>query len=351
MKGGFPASARKSLADDQLRRNIGKATTTIRAKRERAVSELPDWQALRDAGAAIKARAMATLPEQLERLEASVIRAGGTVHWARDGAEANTIVARIAREHGSDEVIKVKSLAADEIGMNEALAAEGIRAIETDLAELIVQLAYDKQSHILVPAIHKNRAEIRALFEGTIAQGQDLGLEASAIAEAARELLVIDVGVAARAGRQLGPLDRQHRNAGQAAARAQRQHLTEQAGQRVLVALNEPRDRGVIGPLLRRQHPERHVLLAGPLDHPRGPDPARVGVKQDGDHHRRVIGRPAAPVLAVDGVEPVEFISATASITNHARWLSGSQSRTSGGIRNGCSRSHATNRGPIGKWS
>ena len=186
MKGGFPAAARVSLADAQLRRNIGKATTTIRAKRERAVGELPDWQALRDAGEAIKRRAMATLPEQLERLEASVTRAGGTVHWARDGAEANAIVARIAREHASDEVIKVKSLATDEIGMNEALAAEGIRAIETDLAELIVQLAHDKQSHILVPAIHKNRAEIRALFEHTIAQGQQLGLEASAIAEAAR---------------------------------------------------------------------------------------------------------------------------------------------------------------------
>jgi L-lactate dehydrogenase complex protein LldF len=183
---GFPAAARVALADAQLRRNLGKATTTIRAKRERAVHELPDWQALRDAGEAIKARAMATLPEQLERFEAAVTRAGGTVHWARDGAEANAIVARIAREHGTDEVIKVKSLATDEIGMNEALAAQGISAIETDLAELIVQLAHDKQSHILVPAIHKNRAEIRALFERTIAQGRDLGYAASDIAEAAR---------------------------------------------------------------------------------------------------------------------------------------------------------------------
>ena len=130
---------------------------------------------------------MATLPEQLEQLEASVTRAGGIVHWARDGAEANAIVASIARAHGTDEVIKVKSLATDEIGMNEALEAEGIHALETDLAELIVQLdPDDKQSHILVPAIHRNRAEIRALFERTIAQGQSLGNEATAIAEAAR---------------------------------------------------------------------------------------------------------------------------------------------------------------------
>jgi len=185
----FPAAARVALGDAQLRRNVGKATTLIRDKRSRAVAEVPDWEALREAGEAIKARAMATLPEQLSRLEESVARAGGVVHWARDGAEANAIVASIARDQGTDEVIKVKSLATDEIGLNEALAASGVRAIETDLAELIVQLGNDKQSHILVPAIHKNRAEIRALFERTIAAGQSLGNEASAIAEAARRHL------------------------------------------------------------------------------------------------------------------------------------------------------------------
>jgi L-lactate dehydrogenase complex protein LldF len=185
----FPTAARRTLADSQQRRNIGKATSTIRAKRERAVGELPDWEALRDAGAAIKARAMATLPEQLERLEASVTRAGGVVHWARDADEANRIVAGIAREHGAHELIKVKSLATDEIGMNDALAKQGIEAIETDLAELIIQLAHEHSSHILVPAIHKNRAEIRALFERTIAKGQHLGWEASDIAEAARQHL------------------------------------------------------------------------------------------------------------------------------------------------------------------
>ncbi len=189
----FQTAARRTLADSQLRRNLGKATTLIREKRERAVSELPDWEALRDAGEAIKARAMATLPEQLERLEASVTRAGGVVHWARDGAEANRIVAEIVNVHENNhenkEVIKVKSLATDEIGLNEALAEQGISAIETDLAELIVQLGHDKQSHILVPAIHRNRVEIRTLFEATIARGQSLGDEASGIAEAARRHL------------------------------------------------------------------------------------------------------------------------------------------------------------------
>ncbi|WP_081685690.1 lactate utilization protein B [Candidatus Solirubrobacter pratensis] len=182
----FPDAARVTLGDSQLRRNVGKATALIRGKRERVVAELPDWQALRDAGAAIKARAMATLPEQLERLEEAVTRAGGVVHWARDAAEANAIVAGIARSQGSGEVLKVKSMATDEIGLNEALAAEGVSAIETDLAELIIQLGHDKQSHILVPAIHRNRVEIRELFERTIARGQSLGNEAGAIAEAAR---------------------------------------------------------------------------------------------------------------------------------------------------------------------
>jgi len=182
----FPAAARLTLRDTQLRRNLAKATSTIREKRARAVGELDDWEALREAGEAIKAYTMATLDEQLERLEASVTRAGGTVHWARDGAEANAIVAGIARGQGAREVIKVKSLATDEIGLNKALEAEGISAIETDLAELIIQLAHDRQSHILVPAIHRNRAEIRALFERTIAAGRQLGDEAAAIADAAR---------------------------------------------------------------------------------------------------------------------------------------------------------------------
>jgi L-lactate dehydrogenase complex protein LldF len=151
------------------------------------VGELPDWEALRDAGAAIKARALATLPEQLERLEARVAAAGGVVHWARDAAQANAIVAGIAREHGFDEVIKVKSLATDEIGLNDALAAAGVAAVETDLAELIVQLAHDRPSHILVPAIHRNREEIRALFARTIGDGHSS--DPPALAEAARRHL------------------------------------------------------------------------------------------------------------------------------------------------------------------
>ncbi|CAO0827162.1 Lactate utilization protein B [Streptomyces microflavus] len=160
----FPRAAHRELGNGQLRRNLGKATTTIRTKRLNVTGELPDWEALRDAGSAIKTDAMNRLPELLEQLERKVTEHGGTVHWARDGAEANEIVARLVKATGSSEVIKVKSMATQEIGLNEHLESVGITPYETDLAELIVQLAHDKPSHILVPAIHRNRDEIRQIF-------------------------------------------------------------------------------------------------------------------------------------------------------------------------------------------
>ncbi|MBN9111320.1 MAG: iron-sulfur cluster-binding protein [Pseudonocardia sp.] len=160
----FPAAARDALADSQLRRNLGHATSTIRAKRAAVVAERADWEELRAAGEAVKASTMARLDEHLERLESEVTRRGGVVHWARDANEANEIVTRLVAATGSREVVKVKSMATQEIGLNEALEAAGVAAQETDLAELIVQLGGDLPSHILVPAIHRNRAEIREIF-------------------------------------------------------------------------------------------------------------------------------------------------------------------------------------------
>ena len=166
----FPVLARKALGDSQLRRNLGHATATIRAKRAAVVGELPDWEELRDAGSAIKADVLARLPELLEQFEEQVVARGGIVHWARDADEANAIVVDIVRQVGErdgspvEQVVKVKSMATQEIDLNAALEAAGVAAIETDLAELIVQLADDKPSHILVPAIHRNRAEIRQIF-------------------------------------------------------------------------------------------------------------------------------------------------------------------------------------------
>ncbi len=160
----FPKAAKAAVADAQLRRNLGHATATIRAKRAAVVGEVADWEALRDSGSAIKQQVMSRLPELLVQLEEQVTARGGVVHWATDADEANRIVLDLVRATGADEVVKVKSMATQEIGLNEYLEENGIAAFETDLAELIVQLGHDRPSHILVPAIHRNRSEIREIF-------------------------------------------------------------------------------------------------------------------------------------------------------------------------------------------
>jgi L-lactate dehydrogenase complex protein LldF len=141
----FPEPRPAGLADAQQRRNLRRATTTIRGKRDAVVAERDDWEALRLAGEAIKRRTMRHLDTHLERFEAAVQAAGGTVHWARDAADANRCITDIVLGTGVREVVKVKSLATDEIGLNEALGRVGVQALETDLAELIVQLARSRR--------------------------------------------------------------------------------------------------------------------------------------------------------------------------------------------------------------
>jgi L-lactate dehydrogenase complex protein LldF len=181
----FPEAARVELANSQLRANLRHATETIQAKRARVVGELPDWEELREAGKSIKQDVLANLDRYLVEFEHAVEAAGGNVHWARDAAEANDVVTKVARTHGVTEVVKVKSLTTDEIGLNETLAEAGIHALETDFAELILQLDGDWSSHILVPAIHRNRREIRDLFARTIAPGLESD-EPADLAEASR---------------------------------------------------------------------------------------------------------------------------------------------------------------------
>lgn len=187
----FPEAARTALANEQLRANLGRATSTIRTKRAAVVTERTDWEALRLGGAAIKDEVLRDLPALLEQLERAVTAAGGTVHWARDAADANGIVVSIVRANGAGEVVKVKSMATQEIELNEALRQEGIDVWETDLAELIVQLGHELPSHILVPAIHRNRSEIRDIFideMGRVGRPAPEGLtnEPAELAEAAR---------------------------------------------------------------------------------------------------------------------------------------------------------------------
>ncbi len=187
----FPAAAAAGLANTQQRRNLAHATSTIRAKRAAVVGEVEHWEALRQHGADVKDATLGDLAAYLVQLEDRLTAAGATVHWARDAAEANQIVLDIVRAKETGEVVKVKSMATQEIELNEALEAAGVNAWETDLAELIVQLGHDRPSHILVPAIHRNRSEIKEIFQREMAAvgrpaPADLTDEPRRLAEAAR---------------------------------------------------------------------------------------------------------------------------------------------------------------------
>ncbi len=186
----FPQAAGTALADSQLRANLRRATTTIRNKRAAVVGEVADWEELRRAGRDIKAATMANLDGLLVAFEQAVIAAGGHVHWARDAEEANRIIVGLVAATGERRVVKVKSMTTQEAGTNAALEAAGITAVETDLAELIVQLGDDLPSHFLVPAIHRNRAEIRRIFLDSMEGApRDLSDEPAELAGAARRYL------------------------------------------------------------------------------------------------------------------------------------------------------------------
>jgi L-lactate dehydrogenase complex protein LldF len=184
----FPMAAKAMLGDTQLRRNVRHATDVIQNKRARVVAEMPDWQQLRETGKQIRQHTMQYLDLYLEEFEANCTRAGGVVHWARDAEEARQIIVRLVKASGSDEVIKIKSMTTEEIHLNDALEAAGIVPFETDLAELIIQLGHDRPSHIVVPALHKNRRQIREIFQRTM-NLPNLGDSPQDLADAARLFL------------------------------------------------------------------------------------------------------------------------------------------------------------------
>ena len=184
----FPIAAKQALGNAQLRRNVRHATDVIRAKRALVVGEAADWQALRESGRQIKAHVIRHLDTYLEQFEAGCRRAGGHVHWAADADEANRLVIDIIRSHGEREVIKVKTMTSDETRLNAALEAAGIEPFETDLADLIIQLGEDRPSHIVVPALHRNRAEIREIFLRRMGLAE-LGRDPEDLTAAARRFL------------------------------------------------------------------------------------------------------------------------------------------------------------------
>jgi L-lactate dehydrogenase complex protein LldF len=178
-------AARTLMGDSQLRKNVRHATDVIQNKRGMVVGEMPDWQDLRETGKRLREHTMEHLDLYLEQFERNCMAAGGVVHWARDAEEARAIVVGLARAAGAREVIKIKSMTTEEIFLNRALSEAGIQPFETDLAELIIQLGGDQPSHIVVPALHKNRQQIREIFEREM-NLPELGHTPQALADAAR---------------------------------------------------------------------------------------------------------------------------------------------------------------------
>src|SRR5690349_6056504 len=143
---------------------VQQATDRFVGGRAARVAELPQWEELRQIGSDIRLHTIENMDVYLTRLEEKVNAAGGHVHWAQTAEDANRIVLQIAKEHHVKTVVKSKSMATEEIGLNHALEQAGIQAIETDLGEYIIQLAGTGPSHIIVPAVHLKKEEIAALF-------------------------------------------------------------------------------------------------------------------------------------------------------------------------------------------
>lgn len=194
----FGDDVRAALGDAQLRGALRQATTLFADRRRAAIATLPGWETARDRARAIKDETLLHLDRYLVEFETNAERAGAKVHWATDAAAACDIVARIGAERGARLVVKSKSMTSEEIHLNAALAARGIEVVETDLGEYIIQLANETPSHIVVPAIHKTRADIGALFAEKL--GLELTSDVATLTAAARRVLrrrfaEADVGV------------------------------------------------------------------------------------------------------------------------------------------------------------
>ena len=160
----FHAASSKALLDAPLRANFRRAMDGLMAKRAAQFPDPAEWHALRAHAASIRARSLANLPELLETLEAKCVTNGLKVHWAETTDEANAIVLSILRGHGATRLVKGKSMVSEEMHLNDFLEENGVESLETDLGEYIIQLDHETPSHIIMPAIHKNRQQIARLF-------------------------------------------------------------------------------------------------------------------------------------------------------------------------------------------
>lgn len=160
----FEKDSEKAVHDESLQKALVNVTDRFRSQRNKASSEVPNWEELRTAARKIKKETISNLDKYLLQLEQSVKKLGGHVHWAKDSNEASQIILNIARKGNVKSVVKSKSMATEEIELNDSFESAGIKVVETDLGEYIIQLAGEHPSHIIAPAIHKTKDDISKLF-------------------------------------------------------------------------------------------------------------------------------------------------------------------------------------------
>lgn len=160
----FKETAAEAVRNETLHETLRIAGERFRALRDSGFSQLRDPDEARRRGREVKERSLLHLPVLLRLLESRVTEAGGIVHWAWDAAEARRVIMDLVKQYGVQTIVKGKSMMTEEVGLNHALADEGVEVWETDLGEFIVQLAGETPSHIIAPAIHKNKEEVALLF-------------------------------------------------------------------------------------------------------------------------------------------------------------------------------------------
>ena len=184
----FKARSRGALNDAGQRKNFRGAMDFLQAKRSAQFPDQDELASLRELGASIRRYCLAHLPQLLEQLETNLVANGVQVHWAQSAEEANAIALGIARTADAKSIIKGKSMVSEEIEFNHAMEAAGLEAFESDMGEYIVQLADEKPSHIIMPAIHKTKQEIAKLFAARI-PGVDYTEDVDALIQIGRNVL------------------------------------------------------------------------------------------------------------------------------------------------------------------
>jgi len=164
----FHQQSKAALDDKQLRDNFRGAMDYLKDKRKAAFSDPVEEKQIRKLSEAIRKRCLSKLPDLLEQLETNCTNNGIQVHWAETVKQANDIIASISHSHNAKSIIKGKSMVSEEIELNHEMAKIGIECLESDMGEYIVQLDGDKPSHIIMPAIHKNKQEVSDTFENNL---------------------------------------------------------------------------------------------------------------------------------------------------------------------------------------